>query len=658
MNEQLKQHILGKDKHYCTFKLAEEALAAANKETQTIPMTFAAPYYVERYYGYLILNFEKEAVDLSRWSKGAPFLFNHNDDDQRGIVLNGELKDKTLFGNVKFSQTQAGKDLFMDIVDGIRPYTSVGFKVLEVHEMTEEEMPDDLKSLCLANQCPAFFADKWGPFEGTSATLAANPNVGVQYDFFDGDDEKDIPDLAEKFGIEKYKKQIEVKPTITIKKEDGMSDPVKKTPEQLAQEKKERKATLLEWGKDYEKRVAGGMPFIGQLADDVLAAFSDRETAEIESLFRGEVFTNVRDKARLENPASFVDLNEKEKERYSVMNVIRFLTGESKELGFEQEIHDQIIKNGGQTQKGGILLPMDLQSRKINYNAELEYLLAKNGIRTERFDQTAGTTTAGGYLVGTQHRPQDFIDIYLNSLIQGFTYLPGLSQNVDIPKMTGGATITVAATEAAGFSETALTFGQLLLQPKELGAYIEITRKLRVQSSPAIDNLVTTMLMKALALKTNYLALYGSGASGEPTGAFLTSNIGTFDGTGIGRSGVLNAMADIRSSNVVGKLEWLLSAATAETLMGRDQTSGYGKWLMDDDGKILNYTSQVTEQMAANTLALAKLDEIIVASFGQMELNHDTATLSASGGLRIAIYDFIDAGVKHPGAISYASSVS
>lgn len=433
-----------------------------------------------------------------------------------------------------------------------------------------------------------------------------------------------------------------------------------KTPEELKQEKIERKAALVKYGEGFVDRVQGGKAVVEQLATDIVEFYSDRETEEVESLFRGELFTKIKDKQRLETPASFVGMTEKEKEEYSIMKVIRHVVGEPKkgeELGIEKEIHEQILANGGQQQKGGILIPFDYQSRKINFDAELNHLLARHGIRTEKFDQTT-TTTAGGYLVGTQHRPQDFIELYLNALIQGITYLPGLQQNVDIPKMTGGATITVATSEASGFSETALTFGQLTLSPKEIGAYIEITRRLLVQSTPAIDNLVSVMLMKAMALKTNYLAIYGANASGEPCGVVNTSNIGTFDGSGLGRAGVLNAMADILSSNVVGPLQWLLSAATAEVLMGRDQTSGYGQWLMKDDGKILTFPSQITEQMAANTLLLAKLDELVVGSFGTMEINYDRATLSASGGLRIAIYDLIDCGVKHPGAFSYASSVS
>lgn len=661
MNEQLKQHILGK-RHHFAVKIPNELLAKANAESRTIPMSFAAPAYVERYYGILVLNFAETAIMMDRWKQGAPYCMDHNTYDQRGIILNGRMENSTLMGDVKFSQNPGGQELFNDVKDQIRPYTSVGFDIHQVREMMPEEMPDDLKNMCIENQCTAYMCDKWEPLEGSSVAIPANPNVGVQYDYYDGEKAEEIAVLAEKFGLEKFKSEQNSKSTIIIKKEDTMSEKPKKTAEELSQEKKERKEALLKWGKGYDSRVAGGMAVIEQLADDVVDAFYETEPDTLDAKFRGQVFMMVQDKNHpLETPKSFVGMTDKNKEEYSIMKVIRHVIGEplkGEELGIEKEVMQQIRTNGGQSPRGGFPIPFDMFTKRIDFNAELVYLLHKNGIHfRERFDQTA-STTAGGYLVGTQHRPQDFIELFLNALVPGFTYLPGLQQNVDIPKMTGGATITVATSEAAGFSETALTFGQLTLSPKEIGTYIDITRKLLVQSTPAIDNLVATMLMRAVGLKANYLALFGSGGSGEPTGAFATSNIGTFDAAGIGRHGVLDAMADIKGANVVGALQWLVNAAGAALLMERDQTSGYGKYLMDDNGTMITFPSFITEQMASGYLALGKWDEVVLAGFGTLEILYDRSTASTSGGLRIGIYDLIDAGLKHPGAISVATNLS
>jgi HK97 family phage major capsid protein len=650
--EKLQEYVKSKPQRV-EMRFSKEQLAAANPEEKTIPCSFAAMSYVERWYGILVLDMSPEAVDLSRWSQGVAYLMDHDHCDQRGIITNGRLENGQLIGDVKFSKSEKGQELYNDIADGIRPWTSVGFDITKMEEIAAEDMPDDLKNLCLDRQCSAFSVKKWAPYEGSSVSIPANPGVGV-IPMEDGEEEE-MKKMAEVFGIQKFSKnQSESNHQITIQKEDTMSD-VKKTPEQLATEKK----TLIEFGvANYENRIAGGKEKIEQLAQDVVTLFANDPTADVESRFRGELFTRIQDKERLETPKTVVGMTDKQKAEYSIVKVIASLVDGKPLTGFEKEVNDELEKKGVTSRTGGVVLPLDLQSRKINFDAELNHHLAKAGIRTERFDQTVGSNAGGGYLVGTQHRAQDFVEIYRNFLIPGFTYLPGLSQSVDIPKQTGGSTITVAASEAAGFSETALVFGQLTLSPKEIGAYIEITRKLLVQSSPAIDNLVVIDLMRQMALKTNYLALFGSGGSGEPTGAFQTANIGTFDGTGLGRAGALDAMADIGTANVVGQLYWLCNSAVKALLMGRDQTAGFGQWLMNDNGQVVGYPSIISEQMAGTSLALIKPDEVVVGSFGTMEINYDRSTLSASGGLRIAAYDLIDAGLKHPGAVSYASSVS
>lgn len=661
MNEKLKQYIIGKPLRVPA-RLTKEQLADANKEDQIIKCSFGAEAYIERWYGILVLGYEPENVDLSRWSNGVAYLMDHNPMDQRGIIENGALENKQLVGEVRYSKTPKGQELFTDIVDGIRPWTSFGTDILDLREMKPEEMSDELKNMCIEMNCSAFKCDKHRPYEGSSVSIPANHSVGVMtmkdgkavWEAGGDESAEEILQLAEQFGLEKFSKKNESTTQITItKKEDTMS--AKKTPEQLAQER----TALLEFGAKYENRISGGKAAIEKLAALTIDMFAHSEDGDVESAFRGELFTRVNDNERLETPRTFVDMTNAQKEEFSISKVILSLVSGQALTGIEKEVYTELEKRGVVASKGGLVLPYDLMSRKVKFDKELEYHLAKNGIRmTERFDQTAGTGSQGGYLVGTEHRAQDFVEIYRNFMIPGFTYLPGLQQSVDIPKQTGGSTITVASSEGGGFSETALVFGQLPLSPKEIGAYIEVTRKLLVQSTPSVDNLIVIDLMRQLALKTNYLALFGAGTSGEPTGAFLTANIGTFDGSGMGRAAALDAMADIGTANVVGQLYWLCNSAVKALLMNRDQTAGFGRWLMEDDGRMVGFPSIISEQMSGTSLALIKPDEVVVAQFGQTELNYDRATLSASGGLRIAAYDLIDAGLKHPGAVSYASSIS
>jgi HK97 family phage major capsid protein len=561
---------------------------------------------------------------LERWKQGAPFLKDHNTTDQRGIILEGDFVAPFLQGNVKFSRNPDGQALRTDILDGICPYTSVGYDIYHVTELTTDEMDPEIKDLCIEHECKAYLVDDWEPVEGSSVWLGANPNVGARdIDYKDGADDAAIKELLKNASEERQNKTI----PITINERAHKVEP--KTPEQIAQEKAERTVEIEAIGKKFESRIRGGQEVMQQLVKDAI------ELERSVELFRGDVYTRVNDGQPLETPLSLLGLSAKEQKRYSIASAILAMES-GVGGGFERECHDEICKRVSPSGRGGLYLPYDVQKR----------------------DLVAGTPAAGGYLVGTQSRPADMVELLRNALIQGVTYLPGLSQNVQIPKQTGGATITVAATEGADFTETAQTFDQITLTPHDIGGFVEVSRRLLIQANPAIDNLIAVDLAKQLALKMNYLMLYGSGGSGEPYGAFATANIGTFNAASATWSGILEAISDIGTANVSGKLEWLMNSTSQVLLMAREKSSGYPVYLMGEDGNMAGKASQISEQIGSGHLALAKMDEIIVGEFGVMELVYDRATKSANGGLRIAVYHSMDSALRHPGALTYANNLS
>jgi len=694
MNEKLKTYLTGR-RNALSMRLAEDALAKADKENRIVPMVFAAPYYVMRWYGILVLGFKEECVRLERWKQGAPYCMDHNLGDQRGIIESGYLSS-VLGGNVRFSENPPGEYLYKDVLGKIRPYTSVGFDIHKIREIPVEEMSDELKNLCIKNECKAFACDEpgaWEPLEGSSVPLGANPTVGVDYtSLLDGEEllsiikmsnefeigklpkvfaEKyhaEIVELSKQFAPEKLHSQFSEqfglqnsKPTITIpKKEATMPEVVEKTPEQLAQERAAKKVRFEKIGEKYVSRV-GGREVVNEVINEALELDKDA------SYVRGALGILIRDTDPIEQPASLLQLNDKQKKQYNILGAIRHQIDGSKFGGFEAELSQEVSKRVkdeetgatiGEPMHGGLHLPYDIRQRKVTFQEELSSLCQKFGIRSN-FDLNVGTATAGGNLVGTQIRPQDFVEYLYNQLIQGFTYLRGLNGNIEIPKMTGGSTIYSAATEGAAPTESAPTFGQIDMAPKEVSGYVDMTRKLVIQSSLDVQNLVAMDLFKQLALKMNYLALFGSGSNGEPTGIFNTSGIGTFTGAAITWDQLLEARSDIGSANIVGELQWLMNAVSEVLLMGRPKnpTLSHG-YLMESDGRLAGYGKQISEQIPAGYLALMKMAEVIFGEWGTVELFYNRAALSPTGGYRIEIYDMFDVALRYPGAVSYTSNLS
>jgi len=75
-------------------------------------------------------------------------------------------------------------------------------------------------------------------------------------------------------------------------------------------------------------------------------------------------------------------------------------------------------------------------------------------------------------------------------------------------------------------AETNLTTDVIALAPKRLGALMDYTKQLLLQSSVSVDNLVRNDLQRAIAIALDYSAINGSGSSNQPTGILNTAGIG------------------------------------------------------------------------------------------------------------------------------------
>jgi HK97 family phage major capsid protein len=251
-----------------------------------------------------------------------------------------------------------------------------------------------------------------------------------------------------------------------------------------------------------------------------------------------------------------LDLSKKDQQRFSVMRAIRAMVDRDwRQAGFEKECSDAICKRAGiaEAVNGGFYVPLDVMAAKR--------------------DLTVGTTTAGGFMVGTDIQPQSFIDLLrARSVLArlGATMLPGLVGSVTIPKLTGAATGYWLATEATAITESQQTIGQLAMSPKTVGAYTELSRLLMLQSTPAADMLVMNDLTKVIGLAIDLAGLEGSGASGQPTGISATAGIGSVTGTSLAYAGVVEFQTDVAAGNALSTgSAYVTTPAVAGLLMQR-----------------------------------------------------------------------------------------
>ena len=166
-------------------------------------------------------------------------------------------------------------------------------------------------------------------------------------------------------------------------------------------------------------------------------------------------------------------------------------------------------------------------------------------------DLTVTSPSGGGYLVGTSNR--SFIDMLRNfsaAFRLGVQRLPGLRDNVALPRQTGGSTVTWLPDEGTPATESTATFDQVDGHPRTAAAYSEISRLLLKQSDPSAEAVVMRGLAADVAVAGDQALFQGTGTE-QPQGIIGTAGVGAISGTTLGYTGLIQAQKDILDLNAV-----------------------------------------------------------------------------------------------------------
>jgi len=151
------------------FRNTEFRSGDIDEDKRTVSLSFSSELPVERYFGDEILDHSQESVDMSRLQNGAPVLVDHAG-DQIGVVEDATIApDKRGYATLRFGRSQRAKEVFADIVDGIRRNVSFGYQI--------KEMIEEVKGV--------FRATSWLPFEISIVSTPADPTIGIGRDMDD-----------------------------------------------------------------------------------------------------------------------------------------------------------------------------------------------------------------------------------------------------------------------------------------------------------------------------------------------------------------------------------------------------------------------------------------------------------------------------------------
>ena len=347
-----------------------------------------------------------------------------------------------------------------------------------------------------------------------------------------------------------------------------------------------------------------------------------------------------------------------EREDFSISRAVRNFITEGKWTGYEAEVSQSAQKAQGRA-TNGLCIPTEAFAKR---------------------DLTAGSAGAGGNTVATDL--SGFIDLLRNEAVAiqaGATVLDGLTSNVAIPRMSGGATAYWVGEQVAP-TETAQTFDQVTLTPHRLSMHVNLSKQLIQQSSVDIENVVRNDLVVTAANALDTAVFTGTTAPADadaPTGLYasIAASLAANDvdfGAAPTYAEIVNLEKLVADQNALrGSLAYVTSPKGAFTAKTITLDSGSGRFLFED-GKINSYPSFITNNIAIDlddptaggttsadtAYYFGNWNDLLIGNFGGLDVVIDPYTLATTGTIRMVVQMMVDINYRHLGsfAIGYVGT--
>ena len=215
----------------------------------------------------------------------------------------------------------------------------------------------------------------------------------------------------------------------------------------------------------------------------------------------------------------------------------------------------------------------------------------------------------------------------------GVRYLDGLQGNIAF--VTGGADAAWVAEEGSA-SKQKPQYSKAVMSPKRLQVFQGVTYDLMHQSSKALDNLIMEDMVKAHAVALDAAIFAGSGSSGQPTGVLAASGVNTIT-IDASNGGPLTHDLLVQMETEVGIDNGLLD----DTLAYVSNAKVQGK---------LKTIPQIAGGTAFSAAIFGNWSEVLVGSWGGLQLIVDPYTAKANGVLEISAAAYHDVLVRTPQA--------
>ncbi len=281
-------------------------------------------------------------------------------------------------------------------------------------------------------------------------------------------------------------------------------------------------------------------------------------------------------------------------------------------------------------------------------------------------EKRVSTTSSAAEVVGTNHRPDLYIDPLRNALLArrlGVRVLSGLTGNVSIPKHQTSMTTGWVAQDAA-LAPSDMAFDPVTLSPKHAGGMTELSRQLIQQSSPDIEDLVRSDLAAMLAQAIDSAIIQGGG-SNEPDG--ILEIAGSQPGTlATPTWAQVQGMIELLELANVSSAVWLTEPSSARVLRTKLKDSVAGAGYLLEGGRMADLPAYVTNQVpvfnespGAGTVILGDFSQALLGIWSEIDIlvNPYAETAYTKGNVLVRAMSTVDIAFRHPQAFVIAQDL-
>lgn len=262
-------------------------------------------------------------------------------------------------------------------------------------------------------------------------------------------------------------------------------------------------------------------------------------------------------------------------------------------------------------------------------------------------DSDPGAIVAGQATYGQENVPEEkkSLDVAIRNASvlnrMGCTWFGNAVGDISLPHYSGSQVGWKGEIEAADDGKG--EFSEVILQPKRLTAYVDVSKQFLLQDSNDAEAILVRDLAEAIAEHLDETVMGAdSGTTTQPAGIFLDAATGNTL-SGITYDNVLALESDVESANGYNFI-FVANPRVKYALKGTQMASGLQ--MVFNAGEIDGYKAIVSNSVVEGGLVCLDPRDLAVAQWGGVEITVDTVSRAIYGEVRLVVNAYFDAKLR------------